>query len=144
MMRRSNQSEKEPINDIVVFDTYAWVEYVLSGPYAEEVERRLATAAEALTPASVIGELKEVMLRHDVDAEKIDLIMKYVKGKTTVVNIDAEIAEKAGEINYEYKKTIKGWGMLDSLVYAATVARKAKVVTGDTHFKDLPNVIPIL
>ncbi len=84
------------------------------------------------------------MLRHDVDAAKIDLIMKYVKSKTTVVKIDAEIAEKAGEINYEYKETIKGWGMLDSLVYAATVARKANVITGDPHFKDLPNVIPIL
>jgi hypothetical protein len=79
-------------------------------------------------------------LRHHIPKPKISSILLYVKNKSTVVNIDAEIAEKAAEINFQHKKTFKGWGMLDSIVYAVTVLKKGRVITGDPHFKNLPQV----
>ena len=38
------------------------------------------------------------------------------------------------------KKKIKGWGLADSIVYATGLLKKAEVVTGDEHFKELKNV----
>jgi predicted nucleic acid-binding protein len=70
-------------------------------------------------------------------------ILTYIKSRTTVVGIDSTIAELAGEINFTQKKAIKGWGMLDSFVYAITKARRGRLLTGDPHFKQLKNVIYI-
>lgn len=133
----------EGTDDVVVFDAYAWCEYALDGPYAELVNEKLSSARQALTPASVIGELKESMLRHRVKTSKISSIILYVKNRSFIVNIDSEIAEKAGDINFEYKKKIQGWGMLDSIVYSVTLLKKGRVITGDPHFKKLPEVIYI-
>jgi predicted nucleic acid-binding protein len=129
--------------DVVVFDTYAWVEYALDGPKAEIVAQQLALAAEALTPATVLGELKEALLRHRIAPKKIAAILNFVRGRTLVVEITADITEKAGEVNCEHKQRIEGWGMMDSLVYAVTVVRHAKVITGDPHFQGLADVIYI-
>ena len=131
---------REETRDAVVFDAYAWVEYTLNSPYADMIAEKLSSARHPLTPATVIGELKEAMLRHHIPKSKISSVLLYAKNKSTVVNIDAEIAEKAAEINFQHKKTIKGWGMLDSIVYAVTILKKGRVITGDPHFKNLPQV----
>ena len=39
------------------------------------------------------------------------------------------------------KKEIDGWGLADSIVYATGVIKKADVVTGDEHFKNLKGVL---
>jgi len=134
---------REELDDVVIFDAYAWCEYALDGSHAELIAKKLSFARQAFTPASVVGELKESMLRHHVETGTISAILQYVKNKSSIVNIDAAIAERAGDINFEYKKKIQGWGMLDSIVYSVTLLKKGRVVTGDVHFKKLPNVIYI-
>jgi len=134
---------REELDDVVIFDAYAWCEYALDSPHAELVVKKLSSAHQAFTPVSVVGELKESMLRHHVKTGTMSDILQYVKNKSSIVNIDAEIAERAGDINFEYKKKIQGWGMLDSIVYSVTLLKKGRVVTGDVHFKELPNVIYI-
>lgn len=130
-------------NRIIVFDAYAWVEYALDSPKAEKVAELLESASEAITPASVLAELKESMLRHGIKAYIIKKILTYVKSRTTVVGIDSTVAELAGRLNFERKKTTKDWGMLDSFVYATSRLYGGKVLTGDPHFKHLKKVIYI-
>lgn len=139
-MPEENQEEQD---DVVVFDACAWCEYALDGPHAELISKKLSSARQALTPASVLGELKESMLRHNIQPSKISSILQYIKNRSFIVNIDAEIAESAGDINFENKKKIQGWGMLDSMVYSVTLKKNGQVITGDTHFKNLPKVIYI-
>lgn len=47
----------------------------------------------------------------------------------------------AGEINFENKKKIKGWGMSDSIIQATAKLLNADVLTGDEHFRDLGAVM---
>jgi len=136
-----NENSADPV--AVVFDAYAWVEYALDGLSSEIVKERLDNASEAFTPASVIAELKESMLRHKVRKRIIHQMISFVKGKSSVVEIDSRIAELAGEVNFHRKKTVKDWGMLDSLVFSVSIMKKARLLTGDPHFKDLSNVIYI-
>ena len=131
---------REETRDAAVLDAHAWVEYALNGPHADMIAAKLSSAHHPLTPATAIGELKEAMQRQHIPKSKISTVLLYVKNKSTVVNIDAEIAEKAAETNFQHKKTIKGWGMLDSIVYAVTILKKGRVITGDPHFKNLPQV----
>jgi len=130
----------------VVFDAYAWVEYAVDGPMAEVVKRYLDVAEEVLTPASVIAELKESMLRHGEKKAIISGVIDFVKSRSSVVEIDANLAELAGETNFLHKKKIKDWGMLDSMVFAVSKSpdwKNSKILTGDPHFKKFSNVLYI-
>jgi len=144
-LKKPSQTRKniKQNSNTIVFDAHAWVEYALDSPNAQFIAEKLSSAQQALTPATVIGELKEAMLRHNIQRKKISAILHYIKNKSTIVDINAEIAEKAGEINFKNKKCIKDWGMLDSIVYAVATTKKGKVITGDPHFKNLRNVIYI-
>jgi len=138
-----NQENTKKVKNTIVFDAYAWVEYALDDPNADLVAEKLSMTQQALTPATVIGELKEAMLKHNIPRKKISAILNYIKNRSTIVNIDADIAEKAGEINFKHKKQVKDWSILDSLVYATAIIKKAQIITGDPHFKNLQNVIYI-
>ena len=67
----------------------------------------LESASEAITPASVVAELKEPMLRHGVKARIINEILNYVKSRTTVVGIDSTVAKLAGKLNFVRKRATK-------------------------------------
>jgi len=126
-----------------VIDSYAWVEYATAGPAAEKVSEVLDSDEELATPASVIAELKESMLRHKIEKNKIEAVLEYIRSRSQVISIESIVAEEAGRINYENKKKIKGWDMLDSFVYASALLNDAKVLTGDPHFKGMKNVVYI-
>jgi uncharacterized protein with PIN domain len=130
-------------NSVIVFDAYAWVEYALDTPKAEQVAELLESASEAVTPASVLAELKESMLRHEISMLVINRILRYIESRTMVIRIDPTVAELAGEMNFTQKRVIKNWGMLDSFVYATAKLCNGAVLTGDPHFKHLKKVIYI-
>lgn len=146
LRQRDKENLGKPVKDgTIVFDAYAWVEYAADGPKAEFVNNYLNSPDEILTPASVIGELKESMLRHGEKKKTISQVIDFIRARSTVVKIDLEIAELAGEVNFQQKK-VKGWGMLDSIVYAVLASpewKNSKVLTGDPHFKGLTNVVYI-
>ncbi len=125
----------------IIFDAYAWVEYAADGPHAPKVNGILAEHEEIYTPASVIAELRDSMLKKGIPNASIQLIIRYIEGKSRIIGISLEVAELAGEINFQQKKTVKGWGMLDSFVYAVAKSLGGVVLTGDSHFKGLRDVI---
>lgn len=118
-------------------DTYAWVNYTTEGADAPRISELLDSEVELFTPSSVIAELNDVMLRHRIAQKRRPEVLEYVKSRTEIVVIDAEMAERAGEINYELKRIISGWGMLDSFVWAVAIKLQAYVLTGDPHFQTL-------
>src|SRR2546425_394081 len=117
----------------VVLDSFAWIEYFNGTSRGERVQGFLESGL-ALTPAIVIAELSEKYRRLNREfGPKYD----FVRARTSVVPLEEELARAAGEINFERKKRVKGWGMADSIVLAAARRSGSKVVTGDPHFKDL-------
>ncbi len=62
--------------------------------------------------------MNESMLRHGIRRGAIRRILAFVKSKSIVVEIGADLAEVAGAVNFRTKKAVKDWGMLDSFVYA--------------------------
>jgi predicted nucleic acid-binding protein len=53
------------------------------------------------------------------------------------VPLEEELARAAGELNFERKKKVKGWGMADSIILATARRAGSRIVTGDPHFRDL-------
>jgi predicted nucleic acid-binding protein len=117
----------------VVLDSFAWIEYFNGTSAGEKVQNFLETGV-ALTPAIVVGELWEKHKRLNREfGPKYD----FVKARTSIVPLEEELARVAGEVNFERKKRVKGWGMADSIVLATARRAGSKIVTGDPHFKDL-------
>src|SRR6266581_7979303 len=120
-------------NRAVVLDTFAWIEYFNGTSAGEKVQDFLETGL-VLTPAIVVAELSEKHRRLNREfGPKYD----FVKARTSVVPLEEELARVAGELNFDRKKTVKGWGMADSIVLATARQSKSIIVTGDSHFKDL-------
>ena len=60
-----------------------------------------------------------------------------------VVNADEEISLEAGLLHFEMRKTMKDFGLADAYVLATARKLKAKVLTGDPHFKNMKEAVLI-
>jgi len=123
-----------------VIDSFAWFEY-FSGSTAGARARPFIESSKGMTPTIVIAELSEKYRREDLAfTEDLDFIV----GKTRVVSLDTEIAQKAGVLSHERKRKVRRWGLADSIVLATARQYKAKIVTGDEHFRDLVDEVTMI
>jgi predicted nucleic acid-binding protein len=118
-----------------VIDSYAWIEYFkgsASGRRAQEFIEKGSAATSAIT----LAELQEKYLREKWNS--FDADSKFITTKTALIQIDRSVALLAGKINFQKKKEMRDWGMADSIILATANLASAKVVTGDSHFKNVP------
>ena len=123
-----------------VVDSYAWIEY-FRGSKAGKKARGFIEGDKAATATITVAELREKYAREGWPYFDEDLL--FITSSTAIVNLTKDIAVKAGEINVAIKMKVKGWGMADSIILATAQVAKAKVVTGDKHFKGLKQAILI-
>jgi len=126
-----------------VIDSYAWLEYFTGTSAGEKVRDILdSTAHERLTPSICVAEVYAKSLRVE-GLEKAELRRNFIKIRSAVVPLTEELAVEAAKIDVEMKERVVGWGLADSIVLATTRGRKAKVITGDEHFKELADTVYI-
>jgi predicted nucleic acid-binding protein len=123
-----------------VIDSYAWVEYFMGTQTGAKVKPIIEGLEEKITPTICVAEVYAKTLR----VESYELAEKqrfFIKEKSALAPLDEPSAIESAKINNKLKKEINGWGLADSIVYATAQLKKAEVVTGDEHFRDLKNVI---
>ena len=130
-----------------VIDSYAWIEY-FRGTSAGAKAKQYIEEEESATPTIVIAELSRKLLK-EVEAgretpEGREARLRFIKVSTIIVNLTEKIATLAGEIDVERRRKVKGWGLADSIVLATARKSKAKVITGDEHFRDLADEVILI
>ncbi|MDG6982829.1 MAG: type II toxin-antitoxin system VapC family toxin [Nitrososphaerota archaeon] len=135
-------TERKSMSSFVI-DTHAWVEYLIGSRAGEEAKEFIERGG-AYTPSVVVTELAKWYLR-EIEAERISADemkehLEFVSSVTVIVPLDESLARKAGEMDFMMKKRAKGWPLADSIVYATAREYRAKVVSGDPHFKGLDDV----
>jgi len=65
---------------------------------------------------------------------------RFIKERSIILPLDEAIAIESARLDVVMKKKVKGWGLADSIVYSTGLVKKARIVTGDEHFKNLENV----
>jgi len=123
--------------DIVV-DSFAWVEYFRGSSLGEEVER-LLRSRRCATPTIVLAELSDKYYRDGIQGLSTDL--DEVDALSSLITLDRELAEAAGRIKVEARKTMKDFPLSDGIVYATAESLGAEVLTGDPHFRGRSRVI---
>ena len=67
-------------------------------------------------------------------------LIKFIINSSKISDLNFEISFLAGELNFQRKKIVKNWGMIDSLILATSLIYGLKILTKDSHFRSLENV----
>lgn len=118
-----------------VIDSFAWIEYFV-GSAAGAKAKPYVEGGKSMTPTIVIAELSGKYRKENLS---FDEDLDFITGKTRVIPLDSKIANEAGNLNHERKNRVRRWGLADSIVLATAREYNAKIVTGDEHFRDLPD-----
>jgi predicted nucleic acid-binding protein len=123
-----------------VIDAWAWVEYLIGSEHGAKINKFLDQSYEVYTCAITLAEVVSKVAR-----EKRDIVAAYnmLLSNSQIVNIDKELSLQAGLLHSELRKTLKDFGLADAYVLATARKLKAKVLTGDKHFKDIKDAIII-
>jgi predicted nucleic acid-binding protein len=130
----------------IVVDTYAWIELFLGSEKGKKVNEILENADEVYTPSSVLAETARKFLREGNDENTIREWLDLITAASNIAQIDPTLALEAAKCQGELSE-IAGRSkqntpsLFDAIVLATARVKKCKVLTGNEHFKDLPETI---
>jgi predicted nucleic acid-binding protein len=130
----------------IVADAYAWIELFSGTRNGEFVKARMEGAETVITPDSVLAEVARKYLREGMKEETTRQRLSTILEASEPAFIDDDIAIEAGKAYLQLEKRAKVSGLekpslFDALVLAVARRNDGKVLTGDTHFKGLPETI---
>jgi predicted nucleic acid-binding protein len=119
-----------------VIDTWVWVEYYLGedprvNEYIENDSLDLFTSTISLT------EIIKFLHQRNETPDTIRQVVLEIGIRSLVIPVTEDIAILAGEFRNE---GFKG-GIADTIILATSRAGGHKVVTGDSHFKEIPDAV---
>jgi len=131
---------------LVVYDTYAWVEYFRGSEKGENVRKYLEKGG--YTPSIVLAEIARKYLREGFPFEEVGKRLELIEAKTLITDIDVEIALESGRSflelqEYAKKEGLRKPSLADALIYSTAKILKDNLITGDRLFKKLLSVIYI-
>ena len=130
----------------IVVDTYAWIELLIGSEKGTKVKDFLEKADEVYTPDTVLAETARKFLREDTEEETISHWIDIITNASIVIPIDSAIALEAAKCYIELVKKAKNLkqntpSLFDAVIYATAKTKGCKIITGDEHFKNLPEVL---
>ncbi len=125
---------------------YAWIEHFIGSQKGCKAERILENADDVYTPDIVLAEVARKYAREGIDKEIIEERLIQIEEASEIVCIDAELAAVSAacflEIEENAKKSrLSSPGLFDAIILATGKTLGAKILTGDQHFKGLPETI---
>lgn len=127
-------------------DAYAWIEFFLGSGKGSTVSDLIEKADEAYTPDTVLAEIARKYLREKSSEKLVRERLTAVHGASQVLKISLELAMLGSKaylelIGHAKRRKLRSPSLFDGIVLGAARLHDAKVVTGDPHFKDLPETI---
>jgi len=122
----------------MLMDSSAWIEFFQGTDKSKVIENILKTE-ENFTSEITFAEIVNWCLRNNIE-HKIREYIEGIKKGSKILELNESIIISAGELNFKRKKIVKNWGMIDSLILATALLYDLKILTNDSHFKDLGNV----
>jgi predicted nucleic acid-binding protein len=130
----------------IVIDTYAWVELLLGSEKGKKVKETLENAKETYTPSTVLAETARKFLREGNNENTIAEWLDIISTASNITQINPTLALEAAKCQLELAEKAKRSkqntpSLFDAIVLATARINQCKILTGDEHFKDLPETI---
>jgi predicted nucleic acid-binding protein len=118
---------------MILVDSYGWIEYFVHGKLADRYAKYIETAEEMILPTIVIYEVYK-KLKSQI-GEELALEAHTQMLNAVVIPLTEDVALKAADISLG-----SGLAMADAIIYATAMNNNAKLVTSDSHLKNLAGV----
>ncbi len=130
----------------IVIDSYAWIEHFIGSTKGRKVDEILENADEVYTPDTVLAEIARKYIREGADHKTVTARLDDIVEASSIVCLDAKLAIAAAtsymEMEANAKKSkLNSPSLFDAIVLAIGKSLDAKIITGDQHFKNLPETI---
>lgn len=130
----------------IVIDSYAWIEIFLGSQKGRLASDTIEEAEVVITPETVLAEIARKYLREGVKEGIIRSRLLTISQSTEVSRIDEECAVESSKAYLEIEKKAKNLkiskpSLFDAIVLATARLNESRVLTGDPHFRDLPETI---
>ena len=130
----------------IVIDSYAWIEHFIGSEKGHKVDEILEDADEIYTPDIVLAEIARKYLREGFEPKLIDQRLNDIVEASSIICLDAKLAVTAAKSYIEMEANAKRLklncpSLFDAIVLAVARLLESKVLTGDQHFKNLPETI---
>ena len=130
----------------IVIDTYAWIELLIGSERGNKVKELMENAEEVYTPSTVLAETARKFLREGTDEKTINTWLEIITTASVITQIDSATALEAAKCQLELSQQAKiskqnTPSLFDAIVYATAKINQCKIITGDEHFKNLPETI---
>ena len=119
---------------MIIVDSCGWIEYLADSSLATQYEKYLQKPEEIITPSIVVYEVYKKVKKEK--GEELALSIVAQMEKTKLVPLDEEIALLAADLSLTHSLPLA-----DAIVYATAQRENVEVVSSDSHFKELDNVI---
>ena len=131
---------------MLVFDSYAWVEYFIGSRQGAITKEHLESKEPIVTPGIVLAEIARKYLRESIVDEETKKRLYFIAAQSEIKGIDADLAMAAakawGELTKKAKKRRLGKPSLtDGIVLALARRYGGKVLTGDEHLAGLTEIV---
>ena len=130
----------------IVIDAYAWVEIFIGSEKGKRVKEIVEQADEIFTPDTVMAEVARKYYREGAEEQIVRARLETISAASSIISISNELALEAAKCYMELlretkKKKLSKPSLFDAITLATAKLLKAKVMTGDEHFKGLPQTI---
>lgn len=130
----------------IVVDAYAWVEIFIGSKKGDKAREKLTETDETYTPDVVMAEIARKYLREAVEEQTVLERLKTIEETSDIAPVDKNVAFESAKCYKELLEKAKTEGikapsLFDAIVLATARLLNAKVVTGDEHFKNLPETL---
>ena len=129
-----------------VIDTYAWIELLIGSERGNKVKELMENAEEVYTPSTVLAETARKFLREGTDEKTIGTWLEIITTASVITQIDSATALEAAKCQLELSQQAKiskqnTPSLFDAIVYATAKINQGRIITGDIHFRNLPETI---
>ena len=130
----------------LVVDSYAWIELFLGTAKGDRTKRLISEAEEIRTPDIVLAEVARKYHTEQPDNVTLRARLETISSTSVVTEIDTSLAIRTGPAYLELMQKAKREhlndpSLFDAIVLATAREYSSRVVTGDEHFRGLPETI---
>lgn len=130
----------------IVIDSYAWIELFSGSLKGNKVKEVLESADELYTPDIVLAEIARKYIREGVKDSIVKTRLEQISANSHITSLDSKLAFESAKCYLELaenarKNKLNLPSLFDAIILATGRARNAKVLTGDLHFKSLPETV---
>ncbi len=124
-----------------IVDAGAWIEYFRGSEHGAKLNDILDDPATDIYTCAIT--IAEVICKIARDGRDVEAAYDMLLSNAQVIKMDEQISKQAGLLHSKMRQTRKDFGIADAFILATANKLRAKIITGDPHFKDLENTIMI-